>query len=217
MFLHCSTCIQCVVHSIILSFTCASLSVIRQVQQGGSNRALDDSIEVHIPDSSFEDSYEMRRPANSFDSEDLEFPDFEWERDDRRHSPAPSKRSLADRASSQSPRHVQKNFDNGASSDGLRRQSSPKGSPLHSRSLSPSLGKHHRNASLDLNKLHPGSATMPQLNDQKRALSGSMDTLKVSPLTYSKSASDATQTENGASARRKGMQRAHGIGTADLG
>ena len=188
--------------------------MIRQVL-GGSSTSLDSStIEVGVPISDYEENFEHQRQRYSVNSDDLDFPDFDWECD----GSAKCSDSTGVRRRSLSPRHVKKHAYNGASSRGSPpvRQGSPGRSPLvHSHTVD------HKRKPFEDKNLHPMSASLSRLDDKKRSSIGS-DSLRVPSSvavdTRTMAMSDQSQSENGASAsaKRRGLQQAHEVRTPDI-
>ncbi len=189
--------------------------MIRQVQSGSST-SLDSTIEVEVPTSDLEDSFEHQRRTYSVNSDDLNFADFDWEYDGRAKrgdSTGPRRKNSLD------PHHVKRHAYNGASSGGSPptvKHGSPGRSPLvHAHTV-----EDHKRMSSDDKHLHPVSSSLSRLDDKKRSSVGS-DSLKVPSVvvdTRTVVMSDQSQSENGASAsaKRKGLQRTHEVRTADL-
>ncbi len=178
-----------------------SSSMVQQVFHNSDSRTID----IQVPLSDLEESFGLQHPGRcSINSDDLNFPDFEWEREDAR------KRNSA---SQLSPRHRRIHADSEGSSRGSSpgrgaRRGSRGWSPLvHAHTVSsPSHEKQPRNESIG-NK--PASSSLSRLDDVRR--SGS-DSLKVPSV-----AMDTRRSTNDVPvAKKRGLRRSEEVQTVDL-
>ncbi len=156
----------------------------------------DNTINVQVLPSDSEDSFDMRPVKRySVNSDELEFPDFDWERDDsHRHN-----------SSMQSPRHrrIQGANEGGSrgSSPGPRRGSRGWSPLVHAHTIvSPTHQKQSRNGSLGNNAI---SSSTSRLDG-----SGS-DSLQVPSATHRSSHDNPV-------AKRRGLHRSEEVKTVDL-